>query len=289
MFSAMKTYKLTQAAPPAMSRKEYENLAIQEWDQILNGPQASDEAVIHSFLERNPSFIPGPFSFPTSGHYPIFCGVFSKPPLAGIGNHVPDFMWLATATGLIYPMFVEIETPTKRWFTESGQPRAEWTQARNQLVEWKSWMKKPANQLVLLQSLGVPERYARYDIRPQFILVYGRRSEFEARPELRSRMAMQTGEDEFHITFDRLTPDANASDFFTLKKERTGVTALVVPPTIELGPCMSFGSLEVKGRPEAALRELRMSPERRQFVASRFPYWDAWADNSSLFQSGDVE
>jgi hypothetical protein len=287
-----KTYELTKDAPPAMSWKEYEKSSTEEWKKLLNGPKASDEAAIHKFLEQNPSFVPGPFSFPTSGHYPLFCGVFTKPSLAGVGKYVPDFMWLATASDLIYPMFIEIETPEKRWFTEAGQPRAEWTQARNQLIEWKSWMKKPANQLVLLESLGVSTEYLSYDVHPQYILIYGRRQEFKDKPELRTKRAMQQGEDEYHITFDRLKPDANARDFLTLRQEGTGVTALVVPPTVELGPAIASIWVDVKGRPEAAIKEMRMSPERRNFVASRFSYWDAWVRDSSkcrFHQSGDVE
>jgi hypothetical protein len=138
-----KTYELSEDAPPAMSWNEYESSAMREWKELLKGPLASNEAAIHKFLEQNPSFIPGAFSFPTSGHYPIFGGVLTKPVLQG--TYIPDFMWLATATDQIYPMFIEIETPKKRWFGQRGQPRAEWTQARNQLVKWKSWIKNPAN------------------------------------------------------------------------------------------------------------------------------------------------
>jgi hypothetical protein len=284
------TYRLVEDAPPAMPWEEYERNALQDWNVLINGPQATNEQAIHEFLEQNPSFVPGAFSFPMSGHGPLFAGVFTKPPLTGIGMRVPDFMWLATATDITFPMLVEIEAPSKRWFTESGQPRAEFTEARTQLVAWKQWLNMPANRSVFLELYGI-SRERRYDeIRPQFILVYGRRSEFEEHPEMRGLRANQQGPDEFHVTFDRLKPDYNARDFLTLRMDRGQVTAVVVPPTIRLGPDIAPCLLDVAKRPEAAMRELRMSPERRRFVAGRFAYWDEWVrSGGSAWRGGDCE
>ena len=284
------TYELSGDAPAAMPWEEYQRRALNSWRDLIDGPRGNDEPSIHEFLEQNPSFVPGAFSFPTSGHYPIFAGVFTKPPLTGIGIRVPDFMWLAIATDTVFPMFIEIETPAKRWFTEDGQPRAEWTQARNQLVTWKQWLNKPANRLVFLELYGIAGEFRHFDIRPQFLLVYGRRAEFDQNPELRGVRALQQGNDEYHVTFDRLTPDYNAQDFLTLRKERDQVVALVVPPTVRLGPGIAPSWLTVMGRPEAALRELRMSPERRAFVAERFVYWDEWVRKGGhSWRGGDLE
>jgi len=285
-----KTYELATDAPPPMSWDEYEREALKSWIDLIDGPQADDERSIHKFLEQNPSFVPGAFSFPTSGHWPIFGGMFTKPPLSGVGIRVPDFMWLATATDIIFPMFIEIETPAKQWFTESGQPRAEWTQARSQLVAWKQWLNKPANRMVFLEFYGVSGEFREFEIRPQFVLVYGRRAEFEKRPEMRSIRALQQGADEYHVTFDRLRPDYNAGNFLTIRNKGEHLTAVVVPPTVRLGPAIAREWLPVTNRPEAALRESRMSPARRRFVAERFVYWDDWARrNGRHYQSGDWE
>jgi len=60
--------------------------------------------------------------------------------------------------------------------------------------------------------------------------------------------------------------------------------------TVRLGPAIAREWLPVTNRPEAALRELRMSPARRRFVAERFVYWDDWARrNGRHYQSGDWE
>lgn len=285
-----KTYQLIKDAPLALSWEDYERTALESWNDLIVGPRRGDERALHEFLERNPSFVPGTFSFPASGHGPVFGGVFSKPALTGIGIRVPDFMWLATATDIIYPVFVEIETPAKRWFTENGQPRAEWTQARNQLVTWKQWLNKPANRLVFVESYAINEEFRHFEIQPQFVLVYGRRAEFDHNPQLRGLRALQQGDDEYHVTFDRLTPDYNARNYLTLRMEQGQVLAMVVPPTVRLGPAIARSWLPVMGRPAAALGEERMSPERRRFVADRFRYWDEWArSDGRSYQVGDWE
>jgi len=75
-----KSYELVQDAPSALSWEAYERDALNEWNKLISGQHADDERMIHEFLEKNPSFVPGAFSFPTSGHGPVFGGVFSKPP-----------------------------------------------------------------------------------------------------------------------------------------------------------------------------------------------------------------
>jgi hypothetical protein len=271
------TYELARDSPPPVAWDDYERQALSDWRTLLASPEAADEAALHRFLEQNPAFVPGAFSFPTSGHGPAHSGVFSKPPLQGIGNRIPDFMWLATATDSIFPVLVEIESATKRWFTAAGQPRAEFTQARNQLVAWKQWLSNPVNQLTFCEQYGVQGGLHRLEFHPQFVLVYGRRAEFEGQPALRGARAHQQGDDEFHITFDRLAPDANARDFLTVRLTNVGVEAITFPPTVRLGPGIAPSWLRVRNRTEVALAEERMTQERRRFIALRLPYWDHWA------------
>jgi hypothetical protein len=287
-----KTYKLVPSPPPPLQWDIYKKAAKAEWDSLLSSRHATDESKFQAFLERNPSFVLGAFSFPASGHYPIFGSLISKPPLTGVGIKVPDFMWLATATDTVYPVLVEIETPAKRWFTKAGQPDAKWTQARNQLIEWKQWLSDPDNKSVFLKSYRIPSYYHRHYIEPQFLLIYGRRFEFEERPELRGKRALQKNQNEFHVTFDRLEPDRNALSFLTIKKTGNGYTAITIPPTVLLGPHLAHHWQSIRGKEDAALKEDRMTNERRQFLAKRFEYWDDWArqnPGSYFIQAGDAE
>jgi hypothetical protein len=272
-------YHLAANPPPATSWEEYESAATAQWHTLI-ASSPTDENALHRFLELNPSFVPGAFSFPTSGHWPLHGGVFSRPPLAAVGTSIPDFLWLATATDLVFPVFVEIETPAKRWFTRSGQPTAEFTQARNQLVTWKRWFSNPTNESVFCQMYQIPRGVGEREIKPQFVLVYGSRSEFDARPELRGTRAFQQADDEVHVTFDRLRPDYNARDFLTLRITGTTISAVVVPPTVRLGPSTAKAWRRVNSRIEAVLAGGRISEERKHFLAERMPYWDEWASHS---------
>jgi hypothetical protein len=273
-----------------MPWEEYERTSIAEWNRLLSGPEAGDEEVIHKFLERNPSFIPGAFSFPTSGHPPVYGGVFSKPPLAAIGTFIPDFMWIATATDMIYPVLIEIETPQKKWFTKKGQATAEWTQARNQILSWKQWFNNASNRAVFIEQYGLSRVFPEFEINPQFVLVFGRRREFDDNPTLRGLRKHQQGIDEFHITFDRLGPDYNAKNYLSLRKSGKDIFGIIVPPTFLLGPFLAPDFFMVKGLEEAILQECRMSPDRRKFVKRRLPYWDDWLKNrNSIYDLCDSE
>jgi len=291
-FGLQKTYALDPTAPPSMSWDDYAASSTEEYLGLINGPDRHDEAAIHRFFERNPSFVPGAFSYPRSGHAPIHWGVFTKPRLAGEPGYVPDFLWLATATDCIYPIFVEIENPTKRWFTASGQFTADWTQAHDQILNWKRWLKNPARMQAWIQSLNLPYPYNRgYELHPQYVLIYGSAKEFDDRPELRSKRKAAENEDTFLMTFDHLKPDANADDFLTLKREGQRVIAQTVPPTFRLRPTMNVDITEVEGRIEAVAREDRMTIERRKFLVERIPYWDNWLRNpgTGFFNTADSE
>jgi hypothetical protein len=291
-FGFQKTYELVPDAPPSMPWDEYERASVAEYLALIAGLGREDEALIHGFLERNPAFVPGAFSYPRSGHAPIHYGVFSKPRLSGEPGYIPDFLWLATATDQMYPMFVEIETPAKRWFTASGQPTAQWTQAYDQILNWKRWLKNPAQMQTWINSLNLPYPFNRgYEFHPQFVLIYGSATEFDERSELRSKRREMAQDDTFLMTFDHLRPDANADDFMTLRRDGRRVIAVTVPPTYRLRPIITEDILEVQGRIEAVQREARFSEERRRFLVERIPYWDAWlrTDKRGVIVSSDCE
>jgi hypothetical protein len=192
-------------------------------------------------------------------------------------------MWLATATDRIYPVFVEIENPTKRWFTASGQPTAEWTQANDQILNWKRWLRSPAQMQAWIRTLNLPYPFSRgYELHPQYVLIYGSAQEFADRPDLRTKRKEMENEDTFLMTFDHLVPDANADDFMAIRREGQQILAVTVPPTFRLGPCITSDILDVRGRIEAVQREERMTPERRRFLTERIPYWD------DRLQRGDI-
>ncbi len=148
-----KTYKMTENPPQPMGWNEYEQKLRDVWNNLLDSnPQ---EAEVQAFLEKHPCMIPGSRSMTmTSGHYPFPDAVISQPPLVGIGERIPDLMWLATSSLHFEPVLIEIERPDKKWFNSSGTPSADFTQAHSQLAQWKAWFDHPENRLVRIQAQG---------------------------------------------------------------------------------------------------------------------------------------
>jgi hypothetical protein len=111
-----KTYKITRNGPKPMAWPEYERQLKQAWQDLLGSNPT--EPVVQSFLEKHPCLLPG-FRTMTgsSGHGPFPDAVISQPPLAAIGKKVPDFMWLSKDSLVLEPVLIEIERPSKRWFT----------------------------------------------------------------------------------------------------------------------------------------------------------------------------
>lgn len=114
---------------PAMDWNSYVNRAKAEWNNLLNSEAACDEKNIRRFLATHPSFVPGA----GRGSFPM--ALISEPPLTGIGRKIPDFVWLASDSLNFSPILIEIESPCKSWFTQSGVPHHDLTQAINQLAE----------------------------------------------------------------------------------------------------------------------------------------------------------
>jgi hypothetical protein len=99
-----------------MSWDDYERRVIEEWQALLNSEAGCEERNIHQFLAKHPSMIPwvSRTPFPTA--------LISQPPLVGIGQKIPDFLWIAKDSLNLRPVFIEIESPCKKWFTRADVP-----------------------------------------------------------------------------------------------------------------------------------------------------------------------
>lgn len=277
------TYELAPDAPPAMLWSDYEAWLLDAWSRLLSDVEG--EQPIQRFLEQHPSLVPGVVGNPSlpAGHAPHLWAVVSQPPLQGLGNRIPDFMWIARNSAFVVPVFVEIEAPRKRWFTNKGVPRAEWIEAHNQLTEWRAWIARPENQLVFRANYLSAEDKGRA-IRPHFVLVVGRRSEFESKSELDHLRAALTGHDESLMTYDRLAPNSAAWNYMCVRfvREQT-FEAVSVPPTLRVGPFNGAAVARTLRKVEAVLANELMSDERKRFLIDRFPYWEAWLARTGGF------
>lgn len=121
---------LTASEATALGRPDehvYNELLMTRWRALLDSPASREERLLHAFLERHPSLLPGSATVDgDSGHAAYPLGVITSPKLPGLSDREPDFMWLdfmwlATDSESLYPVMVEIELRTSSGFTENAQ------------------------------------------------------------------------------------------------------------------------------------------------------------------------
>jgi hypothetical protein len=281
-----KTYEMHSNPPAAMSWDDYERRVTGEWQTLLNSPDGCIEHNIHHFLAKHPSLVP------TVSKSPFPSALISQPPLVGIGQKIPDFLWIARDSLNLRPVFIEIESPCKQWFTQAGVPHHHFTQALNQLGQWRAWLNQPANQLVFLDQFLIPDGMRRnLHFRPHFILIYGRRREFEGHPELsRLRAQFERGDQEV-MTFDRLEPSPQYDIFISATKGPQGYRALSVPAVFKWSPMIVEELMQIQNIPDAIRANDWIAPNRRDFLVERYEYWENWnrGDRGRMFSTGDWE
>jgi hypothetical protein len=281
-----KTYEMAPNPVPAMDWHFYVNRAKEEWNALLNSEAGCDEKNIHRFLAAHPSFVPGA----GRGSFPM--ALISEPPLAGIGRKIPDFVWLASDSLNFSPVLIEIESPCKSWSTQTGVPHHHLTQAVHQLAEWDDWLNRPENVLVFQEHFQVPDYLRRTRrFRPRFVLIYGRRQEFEKRPELNRLRAQFEHDNQEVMTFDRLNPSEQDSIYISATKTRERYQALAVPATFQMSPMIANELSLIEGIPDAVRANDWINQQRKDFLVERLAYWNHWSRTKpqGIINTGDWE
>jgi len=195
--------------------RAYEALLMQQWQALLDSPFSSDERLLHSFLERHPSLLPGAHSVDgDSGHSPFPMAVISRPKLSGLSHREPDFMWIASDSACLFPILIEIETPRKKWFTgRAAEIHSDLTHAHGQLAEWQAWFDDGRNRTAFLDDYEIPSMLRDRRLAPRYVLVHGRRDDYEGSRTRRRKRAQLARHDERLMSFDRLAPAKNSPLF----------------------------------------------------------------------------
>lgn len=262
-----------------MSWEKYNHIIKEEWDLLLKS-DCAEEKKFREFLERHPCMVPGPFGLiGSSGQSPYPAAIISQPSLPDFTCRVPDFMWIARDSETIYPILIEIESPLKRWFNKDDTQHSKLTQARDQITEWRAWFQNPLNVARLKEYYKIEVRGE--NIRPLFLLIYGRRKEANETTERQRRRSNLARNDEFIMTYDRLVSQPQADQFYTVKADRLGYRAIHIPPTAQLGPLFAHQRAQIRDKDIAVKNSPYFSAERREFFISRLPYWDKWSQKSS--------
>lgn len=152
--------------------------------------------------------------------------------------------------------------------------------------EWRSWFAREGNrQLFRNTYLFLGDRWPDRALEPQYVLIYGRQSEFElagghSDPDaLNRKRAELRGPDETLITFDALRPRLDHSSSITASMTATGPEAFAFSPLYCTGPHLLRDIRHLGGTEDALARSVMMSDQRRQYLAER---WQHWTDLTAL-------
>lgn len=125
--------------------------------------------------------------------------------------------------------------PHKAWFYgDRAEIHSDFTHAHGQLAEWRAWFSRGRNHTALLEYYNVPPDLARRQLAPRYVLVHGRRENFESVPRRREKRAELARPDERLMSFDRLTPSKNSVLYSTVRKGQDGYRVTSVPPSLTL-------------------------------------------------------
>ncbi len=288
MHSGFKVTYEQEKGPPGLSFEDYAVRLEHDYRELIAAdPSESD---VQNFLEKNPSLVPGAWTPGTnSGHYPFHCALITQPVLPGLRSRRPDFMWIATHSQSWFPTLIEIESPKKRMFRKSGLLTSAFTEARNQLAQWRTWFNDPANVQQFINSYGIPDEYQRFrTMRLHMILIYGTRTEFESNPALsKHRASLLPGHDEELMSFDRLSIDQSLADAITIRAVGHGRFRVVgLPPIFSTDPILAGRLLHIHGFSDAIDASQHISKERGEFLKKRVAYWRAWASSAGSRSTG---
>lgn len=249
----------------------YNQSLARRWQDLIDSEESREESLLQEFLERHPSLLPGSHSVDgDSGHPPYPMAVIAKPKLPGLSDREPDFMWLATDSASLYPILIEIETPHKTWFYgERAEIHSDLTHAHGQLAEWRAWFSKGHNRTAFLEYYDVPPMLARRQLAPRYVLIHGRRSNFDHIPRRREKRAELARPDERLMSFDRLTPAKNSVLYSTVRKRQDGYQVIAVPPSLTLINTGDDYSC-ISGWPSALDDCADMAPGRRAYLKEQF-------------------
>lgn len=259
--------------PKELCWYEYYKLVMDEYNALLI-EKCDDEKAFQMFFENNPSMLPGGLElFGQSGHHPHMNTIITQPSIGITYERKPDFLWLAQDSLTFCPVFIEIEKPSKRMFTDKGQPNAEFNQAMNQIDEWRMILNKPLNQLAFMDYYDIPQATRDKVFEPQFLLVYGRREEYERSEYLRNLRKQKERENVALMSYDRLTPLMDYQQFITCKVKNKKYEVVSIPPTFRYVAGQAEELYKWTGFLDKIDDMKYTTDERKNFLKSRFGYW----------------
>lgn len=275
-----RSFEVVDGHPKAMSEAAYHDHVWKEWNELLASANLDDERIFQDFLEKHPCLLPQCYDFGQRGATPQLPFYYTQPELPGFRSKIPDFMTIMWDSEAVIAWLIEIEAPGKPWATASGQEHHKLKQAINQLIDWKTWFSEPENRIQFCKLYRINERILETrQFLQRYVLIYGRASEAEANPVFAKKRAFLSHSDQVFMTYDRLRPNTRMHWSPTVKldrKQTAGLRVLHVPPTLQIGPYNADPLARLSGLVESVAANTLMTPERREFLLKRIPYWKEW-------------
>jgi len=174
--------------------------SMEEVDRLENElnhmiSKAADEKPLQRFFEVNTSMLVQIFRY---GHGRW---VFPQPRLGS--EYIPDFMICGLNSAGPHWHLIELESPTYSVLRQDGQQKAEFTHARQQIDDWRIWLRK--NSQYAQSQLG----FIGLDAEFKATIVMGRR--VDVKPEHRERYRELSRDNVEVMSYDRLFEQATSA------------------------------------------------------------------------------
>lgn len=174
---------------------------IAEIKKLLD--EGHEEQVYQAFLEKNTLFMPRE----SVQNHGIHLGLVLRELSFG-ADYKTDFFYFSKSSDDWNAVFIELEKPTSRFFKGStNEFHGDFLRAQQQINQWKAWFLSDQNKagfLATVSAIQVPQHMARNPTYNKYVLVFGRRAEYEGNED-RRRVVKAAESDDFKIiTFDSL-------------------------------------------------------------------------------------
>lgn len=247
----------------------YIEAAVKDFQDLLAN-HGREEKLFQDFFEKNPCFVPNDDQYKlTSGHGPFMWSLITQPNIYGILNRKPDFLWLGKDSMNFSPTFIEIEAPDKKIFNKDYSLTREFTQARQQLADWKTTLNMPVNQMKFFDDFAIPLDMRRLAFKPLYVLVYGRRSEFEGNDFLTQKRSGIMGADELLMSYDRIQIQKKGLWAFTAEVSGQLYHAKYVSPALPISNVFKYEYKKLHKLESAIDNSVYITKNRKAFMKRR--------------------
>jgi hypothetical protein len=210
----------------ALSRVEANELQDRFLDLI---DKSHSEQVYQEFLETNTALIPREFIQNHGVHFDL---VVRKMSLAK--DYTPDFFYMAKSSADWNLVLIEIEKPQSRFFkNDKSDLHPDFLAALDQIARWRAWFDNAANRNGFIdgtiESIRVPANLRRNPCHIKYVLVHGRRSEFEGSEQKKGLIRAREAEDFKIVSYDSLAEALHTKNHLYLGIRKNDHLAIVSP------------------------------------------------------------